>query len=99
MPNFTIGGSYMDNVVYAASVTEYESGWGQRSDGYLLAMNKPSFDEFAKYINSGGSHGCFSKVGEPRLIAVTSDMYEKIKISDDKAVWTSEKEKNWYVEG
>lgn len=89
----------MENVVYGADVTEYESGWGQRHDGYVLALDKESFEKTAKDINNYGNYECFSRVGSPRLLKVTPKMYEEIKAREDKSIWTGENSKNWYIEG
>lgn len=86
----------MKNIIYASDVTEYESGYGQRPDGYLLALDLEKYELGLNKVN-GGSYECYSRAGEKKLIKVKDEMYEKIKING--YVWTDEPKSSWYIEG
>lgn len=85
------------NIAYYSSVTEYESGWGNRPDGYLVAIDKESFLSRAKLIESQGDSQEFSRIDhEPKLCLVTDEMYAQLK--EVSTVWTSNK-RDWLIEG
>lgn len=67
----------MDNVVYLCAVTEYERGHGNRPDGYLMAVDRPSFDAKAKEINSYQGDE-FSRTEAVRLAIVTPECYAEL---------------------
>lgn len=87
----------MENVVYGAEVTEYEAGWGQRNDGYLLANSQENFEAGKKNVENGGSYECFSRVGTKKLMTIKPEMYAKVK--EKGFIWIGDAFKTWYVEG
>lgn len=83
------------NVAYYNSVTEYEAGWGNRPDGYLIAKTKEQFIAKAADIKAAGSYAEFSSVnGEPKMCLVTDDMAQQLEANG--TVWTNKKD--WLVE-
>lgn len=84
------------NIAYYSSITEYESGWGNRPDGYLVALTKEAFEVKAKAINEHKGAE-FSRVdSQPKLCLVTDEMYAKLQKSS--WVWTNNKS-DWKIEG
>jgi hypothetical protein len=86
----------MINTIYASDVTEYESGYGQRPDGYLLAIDNAKYEEGLKTVNDGPFE-CYSRAGSKKLVRIKDEMYEKVKING--YLWTNEPKVNWYIEG
>lgn len=85
------------NVAYFNSVTERESGWGSRPDGYLVAKTKEQFVTKAAKIKAAGSYQEFSSVdGEPRLCLITDEMAAKLEAAEEGAIWTNDK--SWFIE-
>lgn len=85
------------NVAYYAHVIEYESGWGSRPDGHLVALDKESFNTKAKEINSQRGEE-YSRVGsDPKLCLITDEMKEKLEKFG--VIWTGNNKKDWIVEG
>lgn len=74
------------NVAFYSGVTEYESGMGNRPDGYLVAKTEEQFNAKAIEIRAGGSYSEFSAVnGEPVLCLVTDDM--EAQLIAKGAIW------------
>lgn len=84
----------MENIVYASNVTEYESGYGQRNEGFLLAINEREYESGTKIVNTG-SYDCYSRAGERKLVKVTPEMYMRIKKAG--YLWIDDKKESWYV--
>lgn len=83
------------NVAYYSGVTEYESGWGNRPDGYVVAKTKELFNAKAAEIKASGSYAEFSSVNGPAtLCLVTDDMAKTLEANG--AVWLNGKD--WFVE-
>lgn len=89
-------------VGYVASVTEYESGWGQRPDGYIVCLDKNNGIEFATKENGkvwsmdDGSE--FSIAGDFKLCILTEIGYDKlIEREDHQRLWIQNSEYNKFV--
>lgn len=89
----------MLHTLYAADVIELESGWGQRHDGFLLAIDAQSFEKGARFIQEGGSSQEYSRAGDKKLVRVTPEMYERINNDTNKYIWIADKKETWYIEG
>lgn len=78
---------------YYAKVTEFESGWGCRPDGYLVTLDKDSGDKFSKKDN--GHIWCMAdcsefstKTGDWLLGLATYDQFIKdLNESEFKTLW------------
>jgi len=78
-------------------VTEFERGWGDRPDGYLVAKDEASFYKRAAEINSQqGDEFSRTNGAEPRPCWVTEVMHNKLQASEDGTVWTAN-EVSWYI--
>lgn len=83
------------NVAYFNSVREYEAGWGNRHDGYLVAKTKEQFNAKAAEIKAAGSYAEYSTVEGPATLCIVTD--EMAKTLEEKgAVWLNGKD--WFVE-
>jgi hypothetical protein len=83
------------NIAYYNRVREFEAGWGNRPDGFLVAKTKEQFNDKAKEIKAAGSYAEFSTVeGEPILCLVTDDMAAQLEAKG--TVWLNSKD--WLVE-
>lgn len=87
---------------YVAAVTEYESGWGQRPDGYILCLDKQKGLEFATRENGkvwsmeDGSE--FSIAGDFKLCILTEIGYDElIEREDHQRLWIQNSEYNKFV--
>ena len=87
---------------YIASVTEYESGWGQRPDGYILCLDKQKGLEFATRENGkvwsmdDGSE--FSIAGNFKLCILTEIGYDElVEREDHQRLWIQNSEYNKFV--
>lgn len=79
-----------------SGVTEFERGWGNRPDGYLVAKNLPSFRARAAQIDAQQGDE-FSRVnGEARACYVTEEMHKKLLASPTLTVWTG-RETSWHL--
>jgi hypothetical protein len=87
----------MDNVVYACAVTEYEARWGNRPDGYLLALDQAAMDAKSAEINGHQGHE-FSRTETVKLVMVTPECYAKVKASPNGWLWLHEnRTEGWLV--
>lgn len=80
----------MSQIGYYASVTEYESGWGQRPDGYLIATSRKSFEAKKVKIENIGDHLEFSRVGELKICELHNTGYLALINSEDSTIWTND---------
>ncbi len=87
----------MPNAAYFCEVTEYESGWGSRPDGYLIALSREAFEAKAKEIDSQTGHE-FSRTEKPRIGFVTDAMNERLNVAPLKCLWISDKPTEWLVD-
>jgi hypothetical protein len=82
------------NVAYFSGVTEYESGWGNRPDGYVVAKSEELFNAKAVEIKAAGTYAEFSSVNGPAKLCLVTD--EMAKTLEEKgAVWVNGSE--WHV--
>ena len=89
-------------VGYVASVTEYESGWGQSPDGYIVCLDKNKGVEFATRENGkvwsmdDGSE--FSIAGDFKLCVLTETGYDElIEREDHQRLWIQNSEYNKFI--
>ncbi len=89
----------MSNVAYYVTVTEYESGWGCRPDGYIVCLNKKFLMAVCDKVNAQKGEE-FSRTDNPKLCLVTEEMYSKLIKNENESgyVWTNNS-KDWLVEG
>ncbi len=85
------------NVAYYSSVTEHESGWGCRPDGYVVALTREAFDQKAKSINSQTGHEFSLVDSAAKLCLITDEFAEELK--EKGCVWIFKNTKEWLVEG
>lgn len=77
---------------YIVSVTEYESGWGCRPDGYLICMNKDKGLAFSKKSNGHicGDYTEFSTVdGSFELCIINEKAKQMIEESKHGVIWVN----------
>ena len=74
------------------SVTEYESGWGQRPDGYAIALTKEALLAFGSRTNGNvwGDYNCFGKLDDNfRTVVITDEAKILIEKSEHKVLWVN----------
>jgi hypothetical protein len=75
---------------YYSTVTEYESGWGCRPDGYIIALTKEAFRDKKERIENLGDHREYSRVDDdPKLCILTEDGYNTIKDVHGGVTWVT----------
>jgi hypothetical protein len=76
------------NVVYRVNFTEFESGWGQRPDGYIMAKTKEIAIKVIRDIESMGSYSCYTRANtQPYLFETTDEIYKDIQEDEDGYFW------------
>jgi hypothetical protein len=87
----------MPNAAYFCKVTEHESGWGSRPDGYLIALSREAFEAKAREIDSQMGPE-FSRTEKPRIGFVTDALNERLKSAPLNCLWVSENPGQWLVD-
>jgi hypothetical protein len=83
---------------YYSVATEYESGWGSRPDGVIIALDKEVLLAKIAEVNKQQGHE-FSRCEQPKLCIITEEMANKIKNNKDYGfLWTNENSKHWLIE-
>jgi hypothetical protein len=86
------------HIGYYSIATEYESGWGNRPDGVIIALDKDILLAKIAQVNSEQGQE-FSRCEPPKLCIITDEMAIKIKNNKDYGfLWTKENSKNWLIE-
>jgi len=69
---------------YIATVTEFEQGWGQRPDGYIVCIDKADGLRFASKANGHvhGDYSCFSHAGDFYPVQLRPEMIEELRHND-----------------
>lgn len=86
---------------YIAEVTEFESGWGCRPDGFIICLDKEKGKEFATRENGhvwcmdDGSE--FSSAGEFKMVALTDDGYDDLISRSSGLAWQPNSDFKKYV--
>lgn len=82
----------MTNLVgYIAEVTEFESGWGTRPDGYILCLDKQKGIEFSE--KDKGCVWCtdnssdFGIASDFKLTLLTEFGYNKMLEKENNVIW------------
>jgi len=77
---------------YMAYSTEYEEGWGQRPDGFVIAKTKNDIETHINKIEDMGTMSCFWEYERPFEVFCEDETYEKIikDMGDNNAVEYSE---------
>ncbi|MNK09985.1 hypothetical protein D3C87_279950 [compost metagenome] len=78
---------------FCASVTEYESGWGTRPDGYVFALDKTMLLAKASEIHSrnsslGGERVAIDNIS---VVVITPEFADQIFKAKGQAVWSDAK--------
>ena len=50
--------------IYYCDITEYESGWGQKPDGYYLCLDKDKLSQYIENSGNSGSYELYWRCGE-----------------------------------
>lgn len=72
---------------------ESERGWGVRPDGYTLSLTEEDRKKYVeyynkKYNNESSVPDCYTRTsGEPKLMDVDTETFNKIKKSEHKTIW------------
>ena len=64
--------------LYLSYCTEYESGWGSKPDGFLLADTLEASEAEIKRVESAGSHEIFWRYTKPEEVYCEDETYTKI---------------------
>lgn len=83
------------DIGFVASLTEFEAGWGQRPDGYILADSLEDGKKTQKEIESQGSYECFVRAGEFQQVFLTEDGVKLL--NSDKVHLISRKDIYLYI--
>lgn len=63
-------------LIYISYCTEYEAGWGQRPDGFVLADDLAVLENYVAEENKGGSRDYFWRYSEPKGAWCSDEDYE-----------------------
>lgn len=69
----------MKHQVYISHCTEFELGWGQRPDGFLITESLEVMNEKIKESDEMGSPEYFWRYDTPTLVYCDDETYAKIK--------------------
>ena len=71
--------------LYISDCTEFEAGWGQRPDGFVMSEDRKAMEEFIKTKGNSGSREYFWRYDEPKEIHCEAAQYKKIvaKLNED----------------
>lgn len=65
--------------IWISYCTEYEAGWGQRPDGFIMAEDKEVMLEFIKTKGNSGEPAYFWRYDEPEEVWCTKKTLEEIR--------------------
>jgi hypothetical protein len=86
------------HIGYYSVATEYESGWGSRPDGIIIALDKDILNAKIAEVNAYKGPE-FTRCNTPKLCIITDEMAIKIKNNKDYGfLWTHEKTDKWLIE-
>lgn len=76
-------------VGYFAEVTEYEFQWGNRPDGFIIAIEK---DDISRFVNTEecfkhNPRGDYCAVDTPKFCRLSEKAKEMIEKSNKNVVW------------
>lgn len=82
--------------LYISYCTEFESGWGQRPDGFIISNDKEVMVEYINTTGNSGSREYYWRYNEPTEIFCENNQYKKImaKISRDDIAHFNNNDKN-----
>jgi len=64
---------------YYSSVTEFEQGWGQRDDGYVVCLDEEKLKSHIKLAGENRNYELFDLYTEIEEIYCSEEDYEKIR--------------------
>jgi len=64
---------------YYSSVTEYELGWGQRSDGYLICFDKKTLENHIKIVDVDRDYELYNTYSEIEEIFCSKEEFERFQ--------------------
>ena len=82
--------------LFISYCTEYEAGWGQRPDGFIMSEDREAMEEYIKTTGNSGSREYFWRYDEPKEIFCEAAQYKKIvaKLNEDGIVHYSNSDKS-----
>lgn len=83
------------DVGFLASLTEFEAGWGQRPDGYILADTLNEAEALKKEIEERGSYQCYVRAGDIKQVLLTNEGVALL--NSEKSNWVSRKDIDKYI--
>lgn len=69
----------MKHQVYISDCTEFEAGWGQRPDGFLITESLEAMERKIKESNKMGSPSYYWRYNTPQLVFCDDETYAKLK--------------------
>lgn len=71
--------------LYISDCTEFEAGWGQRPDGFIMSVDREKMEEYIKTTGNSGSRDYFWRHDEPQEVYCEAVQYKKIvaKMNED----------------
>ncbi|WOZ57561.1 hypothetical protein [Pseudomonas phage vB_PseuGesM_254] len=88
--------SGIKNVGYVIHVTEFESGWGSRPDGYFISLDLVALENKCRQVNdSKGSEFSRADFKDKKMVQLNQETVDKL--TDGVVLWTGNNLKN-YVE-
>lgn len=64
--------------VWISYCTEYESGWGQRPDGFIMSDDREAMVNYINTTGNTGSHDYFWRYSEPKEVYCEMKTFKKI---------------------
>lgn len=74
----------MKHQVYISDCTEFEAGWGQRPDGFLITESLEAMNRKIKESNKMGSREYFWRYDTPKLVFCDDETFAIIKEKMEK---------------
>jgi hypothetical protein len=65
--------------LFISDCTEYELGWGNRPDGFMISESKEAMVAWMDESNKMGSYEYFWRYDQPSEITCDDETYEKIR--------------------
>lgn len=79
----------MKHQVYISDCTEYEAGWGQRPDGFLITESLDAMNAKIEESNKMGSPSYYWRYDKPKLVFCDDETYAIIKEKMGKSDFAS----------
>ena len=64
--------------LYLSSCTEYEVGWGQKPDGFIMGEDRETMVEYINTTGNTGERDYYWRYNTPKEVHCSQETYDKI---------------------